>query len=334
MAVGGRRRVPVLVGAVVLAVLAVAASLAVGNLGIPIGDVWRALASPDDSASSLIVQSQRIPRTVLGVAAGAALAVAGVLMQSLTRNPLADPRIMGVSSGASLGVVVAITLFGVETLPGYVWFGILGAFATGMLVYTLAARTRSGSSPVTLALVGAALDASFGAIVVAVLTLDAQTFEQYRFWVIGSLAGRPADVTFTVLPFILAGLVLAVISARGLDVLALGEDVAAGLGNRIAVTRFTAAAGSVLLTGAAVAAAGPIGFVGLAVPHFARALVGSDHRWLLAVSVPLGIAFLLGADVVGRVILLPDEVRAGVITAVLGAPILLFLVRRPRLVTA
>jgi iron complex transport system permease protein len=152
--------------------------------------------------------------------------------------------------------------------------------------------------------------------------------------VIGSLAGRPADVTYTVLPFILAGLLLAMISARGLDALALGEDVAVGLGNRIAMTRFAAGAGSVLLTAAAVAAAGPIGFVGLAVPHFARALVGSDHRWLLAVSVPLGVVFLLGADVIGRVILLPDEIRAGVITALLGAPMLLFLVRRPRLVTA
>lgn len=331
---GGRRRSLVLVGAGVLAILAVFASLAVGNLGIPLGEVWRALVSPDDSASSLIVQTQRIPRTVLGVAAGAALAVAGVLMQSLTRNPLAEPRIMGVSSGASLGVVIAIFVFGVETLPGYVWFGILGALAAGLLVYGLAARTRSGSSPVTLALVGAALDASFGAVVIAVLTLDAQTFEQYRYWVIGSLTGRPADVSFTVLPFIVVGLLLAMISARGLDALALGEDVAVGLGNRVAITRYSAAAGSVLLTGAAVAAAGPIGFVGLAVPHFARALVGSDHRWLLAVSVPLGVVFLLGADVIGRVILLPDEIRAGVITAVLGAPFLLFLVRRPRLVTA
>jgi iron complex transport system permease protein len=330
----GRRRVLVLVSACVLAILAVIASLAVGNLGIPLRDVWTALFSPDDTAHTLIVRTQRVPRTVLGVVAGAALAVAGVLMQSLTRNPLADPRIMGVSSGASLGVVVAITLFGVETLPGYVWFGILGAFASGALVYSLAARTRSGSSPVTLALVGAALNASFGAVVIAILTVDAQTFDEYRFWVIGSLTGRPAEVTFTVLPFITAGLLLAVLCARGLDALALGDDVAIGLGSRVGFTRLTAAVSSVLLTGAAVAATGPIGFVGLAVPHFARALVGSDHRWLLAVSLPLGTAFLLGSDVIGRVILLPDEIRAGVITAVLGAPILLMLVRRPRLVTA
>ncbi|MCE7012166.1 iron ABC transporter permease [Kibdelosporangium philippinense] len=331
---GGRRRVLVLVGASVLAILAIFASLAVGSLGIPLGEVWRALVSPDGSANSLIVQTQRIPRTVLGVAAGVALAVAGLLMQSLTRNPLADPRIMGVSSGASLGVVIAIFVFGVDALPGFVWFGIFGAFATGLLVFSVAARTRTGSSPVTLALVGAAIDASFSAVVIAILTLDAQTFEQYRYWVIGSLTGRPAEVSFTVLPFILVGLLLALISARGLDALALGEDVAVGLGQRVAVTRFAAGAGSVLLTGAAVAAAGPIGFVGLAVPHFARNLVGNDHRWMLAVSVPLGVAFLLGADVIGRVIVLPDEIRAGVITAVLGAPILLFLVRRPRLVTA
>jgi iron complex transport system permease protein len=196
----------------------------------------------------------------------------------------------------------------------------------------LAART--GSSPVTLALVGAALNASFGAVVIGILTVDAQTFDEYRFWVIGSLAGRPTEVTTQVLPFIAAGLLLAVVSARGLDALALGDDVATGLGSRVTTTRFTAAAAAVLLTGAAVAATGPIGFVGLAVPHFARVLVGSDHRWLLAVSVPLGAAFLLVSDVIGRVVLLPDEIRAGVITAVVGAPILLVLVRRPKLVLA
>jgi ABC-type Fe3+-siderophore transport system permease subunit len=334
VAVLQRRRVLVLLGAGVLAILAIIASLAVGNLGIPLRDVWTALTSPDNSPHTLIVRSQRVPRTVLGVVAGASLAVAGVLMQSLTRNPLADPRIMGVSSGASLGVVIAITVFGIETLPGYVWFGILGALVSGALVYSLAARTRSGSSPVTLALVGAALNASFGAVVIGILTVDAQTFDEFRFWVIGSLTGRPTEVTYTVLPFIVAGLLLAVVCARGLDALALGNEVAVGLGSRVGFTRFTAAASSVLLTGAAVAATGPIGFVGLAVPHFARALVGSDHRWLLAVSVPLGTAFLLGSDVIGRVVLLPDEVRAGVITAVLGGPILLWLVRRPRLVTA
>jgi iron complex transport system permease protein len=329
-----RRRLLVLVIAGALVVLAIMASLAVGNLGIPLGDVWRALVAPDDSGHTLIVRTQRVPRTILGLVTGAALAVAGVLMQSLTRNPLADPRIMGVSSGAALGVVIAITLFGVRTLPGYVWFGIFGALASGMLVYVLAARTRSGSSPVTLALVGAALNASFGAVVIAILTVDAQTFDEYRFWVIGSLTGRPTEVSVTVLPFIIAGLLLAVVSARGLDALALGDDVAAGLGSKVGLTRLTAAVAAVLLTGAAVAATGPIGFVGLAVPHFARALVGSDHRWLLAVSIPLGAVFLLGADVIGRVVLLPDEIRAGVVTAVLGAPFLLMLVRRPKLVLA
>ncbi len=315
-----------------LVVVAIMLSLAVGNLGIPLGDVWRAVFSPDDSAHTLIVRTQRMPRTILGLLTGAALATAGVLMQSLTRNPLADPRIMGVSSGASLGVVTAIALFGVETLPGYVWFGIAGALASGFLVYWLAART--GSSPVTLALVGAALNASFGAVVIAILTVDAGTFDEFRFWVIGSLVGRPTEVTVQVLPFIAVGLLLAVISARGLDALALGDDVATGLGSRVATTRLTAAAGAVLLTGAAVAATGPIGFVGLAVPHFARALVGSDHRWLLAVSVPMGAVFLLLSDVAGRVVILPDEIRAGVVTAVIGAPILLFLVRRPKLVLA
>jgi iron complex transport system permease protein len=258
-----QRRVWVVGGVWVVVVLAVFVSLAVGSLGIPLGEVWRAVFSPDGSAHSLIVRTQRVPRTVLGVVAGAALAVAGVVMQSLTRNPLADPRVMGVSSGASLGVVVAITLFGVGTLPGYVWFGVFGALVSGFLVYVLAART--GSSPVTLALVGAALNASFGAVVIGILTVDAQTFDEYRFWVIGSLSGRPTEVTAQVLPFIAVGLLLALVSARGLDALALGDDVATGLGSRVAATRFTAAAAAVLLTGAAVAATGPIGFVGLCV---------------------------------------------------------------------
>ncbi|GAA1557110.1 iron chelate uptake ABC transporter family permease subunit [Actinomadura kijaniata] len=219
--------------------LAVLASLAVGSRGIAPDRVLAALLDPGAVAPGAggdveIVRSMRVPRTVTGLAVGAGLAVAGVLMQALTRNPLADPRIMGVTSGASLGVVAAITLFGLTTPPAYVWFGVVG-----------------------------------------VLTVNAQTFDQYRFWAVGSLAGRPPEVALWVLPFVAAGLVIAFGVARGLDALAPGDDMARGLGRDVGRTRLLAAVAAVLLTGAAVAAAGPIGFVGLAVPHLARALTGT-----------------------------------------------------------
>jgi iron complex transport system permease protein len=329
-----QRRLAVLAGSAVLLAAVVLASLAAGSRGIAPGHVLRALLHRDDGDESAIVWSLRVPRTVIGVAVGAGLALAGVLMQALTRNPLADPRLMGVTSGASLGVVIAISVFGLTALPAYIWFGIVGAAFAGTFVYGLAARTRDGASPVTLALAGTALDASLTGVVVAVLTVNSQTFDEYRFWAVGSLAGRPPEVAMWVLPFMAVGVLLAFGVARGLDALALGEDVARGLGRNVGRVRLLAAVATIVLTGAAVAAAGPIGFVGLALPHLARGLVGADHRWVLAVSLLLGPALLLGADVLGRVIMPPGEIRAGVVTALIGAPLLLLLVRRGRTVTA
>ncbi|MEV4756603.1 iron ABC transporter permease [Micromonospora sp. NPDC049559] len=331
---GTRRRLTIVAAAALLLGLAVLASFALGSKPLAPGQVWHALVAPDGGEASIIVRQLRLPRTVLGLAVGAALAVAGVLMQALTRNPLADPRILGVSAGASLGVVLAIAVLGVGTLAGYVWFGIAGALLAGLLVFGIANRTRDGASPVTLALVGAALDASIGAVVAGLLTADARTFEEYRFWVVGGLAGRDTGVAAQVLPFVVAGLLLAAIAARGLDALALGDDVARGLGHRVGLVRLAGGAAAVLLTGAGVAAAGPIAFVGLAVPHLARALVGADHRWTLAVSALLGPALLLVADIVGRLIAPPGEVQAGIVTALIGAPLLVVLVRRARVVTA
>ncbi|WP_329109040.1 iron ABC transporter permease [Micromonospora sp. NBC_01699] len=330
----GLPRTTVVFGALILLGLMVLASLALGSKPLAPAQVWHALFDPDGGEASSIVNDLRIPRTVLGLAVGVALAVAGTLLQALTRNPLAEPRILGISAGASLGVVTAIAAFGVSTLNGYVWFGIVGAFLAGLLVFAVASRTRDGASPVTLALVGAALDASLGAITIGLLTVDARTFEEYRFWVVGGLAGRDVDVTTQVIPFILAGLLLAAMVTRGLDALALGDDVARGLGNRVGLIRIGGGAAAVLLTGAGVAAAGPIAFVGLAVPHLARALVGADQRWTLAVSVLLGPALLLAADIVGRLIAPPGEIPAGIVTALIGAPLLILLVRRARVVTA
>ncbi|MFF0175619.1 FecCD family ABC transporter permease [Micromonospora sp. DT68] len=328
------RRVAVTAGAALVLLLAVLASFALGSRQLGVDQVWHALVAPDSGDATVIVRELRMPRTALGLAVGLALAMAGVLFQALTRNPLAEPRILGISAGASFGVVLAISVFGVGTLAGYVWFGIAGALLAGVLVFAIAARAREGASPVTLALVGAALDASLASGVYALLSIDARTFEEYRFWVVGGLAGRDLTVTAQLLPFVVVGLVLAAVVARGLDALALGDDVARGLGHRIGLVRLGGGLAAVLLTGAAVAAAGPIAFVGLAVPHLARALVGADHRWTLAVSALLGPALLLSADVVGRLVAPPGEIPAGIVTALIGAPLLAFLVRRARVVTA
>ncbi|MFF0467996.1 FecCD family ABC transporter permease [Micromonospora zamorensis] len=328
------RRVAVTVGSALVLLLAVLASFAFGSRQLGIDQVWHALVAPDGGDASTIVRELRMPRTALGLTVGLALAVAGLLFQALTRNPLAEPRILGISAGASFGVVLAISVFGISTLAGYVWFGIAGALIAGLLVFAIATRAREGASPVTLALVGAALDASLASGVYALLSIDSRTFEEYRFWVVGGLAGRDLSVAAQVLPFVLAGLVLATLVARGLDALALGDDVARGLGHRIGLVRLGGGLAAVLLTGAAVAAAGPVAFVGLAVPHLARALVGADHRWTLAVSALLGPALLLGADIVGRVVAPPGEIPAGIVTALIGAPLLAVLVRRARVVTA
>ncbi|MEV4617765.1 iron ABC transporter permease [Asanoa sp. NPDC049573] len=328
-----RRRLVLLAGALLL-LLVVLTSLAVGSNPLSLARVWHALVAPDGGEAATVVWDLRVPRTLLGLVVGAALAAAGVLLQALTRNPLAEPRILGISAGASLGVVVAITVFGIGSLTGYVWFGIAGALGSGLLVFGVAARAREGASPVTLALVGAALDASLGAVTAGLLSADARTFEEYRFWVVGGLTGRDSAVALQVLPFLLTGLLLAAVVARGLDSLALGDDVAKGLGTRVGLTRIGGGVAAVLLTGAGVAAAGPIAFVGLAVPHLARYLVGSDQRWVLATSVLLGPSLLLAADVIGRVVVPPGEVSAGIVTALIGAPLLAVLVNRARAVAA
>lgn len=328
------RRTGVLLAALVALGLAVLASLAIGSRAIPLGDVLGALRHHDGSDHATIIRGMRVPRTLVGLEVGAALALAGVAMQALTRNPLAEPRILGVSAGAAAGVVTAIAVFGITTLTGYVWFGLVGAAVAGVLVYAVTGPGHHGVSPVNLALAGAAIDASLGALIYGLLAIDARTFDEYRFWAVGALAGRTSQMALQVLPFIVVGLLLAVGAARGLNALALGDDVARGLGFRVGRVRLAAAGAGVLLTGAGVAVAGPIAFVGLAVPHLARGLVGPDHRWVVAVSALLGPTLVLLADVVGRVITAPGEVPTGVVTALVGAPVLILLVRRARVVSA
>jgi iron complex transport system permease protein len=303
-------------------------SVGVGAKSIPLATVLDGLFRYDASINDhLIVRSLRVPRTIVGVLVGAALGASGTLMQGLTRNPLADPGILGVNAGAALFVVVAIHTFGVTSLIGYVWFAFAGAAVASVVVYALGSLGREGATPVKLALAGAALTAMLGSITTAILLTDVDTLDQFRFWNVGSLAGRGSTIAASVAPFIVVGLVVAVACGPMLNGLALGDDVARGLGQRVALSRVFGAVGIVLLSGAATAAAGPIVFIGLAVPHVARAITGPDYRWVMPYSIVLAPVLLLGSDVIGRVVARPGEVQVGIVTAAIGAPVFIGLVR-------
>ncbi|TDE59517.1 iron ABC transporter permease [Nonomuraea mesophila] len=323
------RRLTVLVALLAAVLVAVVLSVTIGSKPVPLTDAWHALTAPTGTENDIVIRALRVPRTVLGVLAGVALGVAGALMQGHTRNPLADPGLLGVTQGAAFAMVSSIILLGVSSLLGYIWFGLAGALVASVAVFALGMTGGKGSpTPVTLALAGTAVSAFLYALTSAIVLLDEQAMDVFRFWQAGSIAARGADVVWQVLPFILAGLVLAAVNAPGLNALSLGEDVARSLGQNIPVTRAVGVAAVTLLSGASVAACGSLAFVGLIVPHMTRPLSGTDHRWLLPYSGLVGAALLLLADVVGRVVAPPGELEVGVVLALLGAPFFVALVRR------
>ena len=326
-----RQRSVGLVLALSLLLACVMASLALGALDIPLADVIAAFTAFDDSRQHVIVTELRLPRTLVGLLVGAALGASGALLQGLTRNPLADPGILGINAGAAFAVVVAIYLLGISSVFGYAWFALAGAAATGVLVYALGASGRDGATPIKLALAGVVLGALLTSLTSALLVLDTETLDTFRFWIVGSIAGRDLGVAGSVAPFIGVGLAVALVCGRWLNALALGEDVARSLGQRVGTVRLVCGVAVVLLAGAGVAAAGPIFFVGLTVPHVARGLVGNDYRWIVPYSVVLGAILLIASDVLGRVVARPSELQVGVVIAALGAPFFITLVRRRRL---
>ncbi|OQO90928.1 ABC transporter permease [Saccharomonospora piscinae] len=302
-----------------------------GAKGIPFSETWTVLFAPDASDAAVIIHDYRIPRTLLGIACGAALGLAGALMQALTRNPLAEPGLLGVNMGASTGMVVAVAFLGISSVVGYVWFALAGAAMASLLVYVLGATGRGAASPERLVLAGAALTAVVFAFNTAVLLSDPDAYDAYRFWNVGSLAGRYYDVLVPVLPFLVVGTVVALLLMRPLNALSMGDELGASLGAHPARTRVFGAVAVTLLCGGATAAIGPVAFVGLAVPHAARLLVGPDQRWVLPYSLVLAPLLLVGADVLGRVIAAPGEVQVGIVTAVIGVPVFCALCRRRRL---
>lgn len=321
-----------LLGCGAVLALCATASLAVGSRSVALTDVAGALTAYDGSDAHAIVRDLRLPRTVLGILAGAALGAAGVLMQGTTRNPLAEPGILGINAGAAFAVVFGIFVLGITSVASYTGLALLGAGVTALLVLVLGGSAHGGAAPVRLALAGAVMTALLVSLTSAVLVFDARTLDEFRFWLVGSIAGRDAEVTRIVLPVIGVGLMIALAAGRWLNALALGDDVARSLGQHVGRTRALATLGFVLLAGGAVAAAGPIAFVGLAVPHLARSLVGADHRWVMPYGIVLGAVVLLVADVVGRVLVRPAELEVGIVVALVGAPFFIWLVRRRNLV--
>ncbi|WP_323099587.1 iron ABC transporter permease [Intrasporangium sp. YIM S08009] len=332
---GARPRTPalatVLLLLLVLFTVAVLASIALGSKAIGIGDVAQVVTGHGDAVGDRGIIEARVARTAVGCLVGAALAVAGAAMQGLTRNPLADPGLLGVNAGAALAVVVAIAVFGVGSLTGYVWWAMAGAGLAAVLVHALAGLAGGGVTPLRLTLAGAAVSAGLASWSSGLLVSSKQSFDSFRFWQVGTIGGRGLDLVATVLPFFAVGLGVVLLAVRRLDALALGDDLARGLGENVVLARATVAVGVAVLCGAATALAGPVGFLGLLVPHAARFVVGPHHRRIIPVCLVGGPTLLLLADTVGRFVARPSEVQAGIMTALVGVPFFVLLVRRGRM---
>ncbi|MGW2308517.1 FecCD family ABC transporter permease [Actinomadura luteofluorescens] len=314
-----------LAGALLLLLATVVLSLGIGAKPLSPGQVWDGLLH-SDSAAYTLVREMRLPRTLLGLLAGTALGLGGAVMQSLTRNPLADPGLLGINAGAAAAVVSAISFLGVTSFTGFVWFAFAGAGAVAVLLYAVGGGRAA--TPARLALAGSALNAALFSYVNAVQLLDTASLDRMRFWTVGSLASAQGYTVVRVAPFVLAGLVAALLLARPLNAMAMGEDAARSLGAHPGRVRIAAIVTVTLLCGAATAACGPIIFVGLMVPHLVRALTGPDLRRLIPYCAVLSPALMLAADVFGRVIVRPSELQVGVVMVVAGGPVFLYFVRR------
>lgn len=328
-----RSRLLILLTAIGLLFVVSVLSVMVGARPIAPGTVWDALFHFENSDEQVIVRELRVPRTVIGLVVGAALGLSGALIQAFTRNPLADPGILGVNAGASLAVTFAVAVLGYTSAGQFIWFALAGAFGLTVLVYTLGSIGADRGSPVKLTLAGVAFTAVCGGFTSAMALKNTTTFDVMRFWGVGSIGGRSLDILPVALPLIGAGLVLGLCSAGSLNALALGDDLARSLGTRLALTRVVLVLAVTLLAGTSVAVAGPISFVGLMVPHIVRWFVGPDQRWILPVTIVAAPAFLLAADIIGRVVLPSGEMRVGLVTALVGAPVLVVLVRRRKVST-
>ncbi|MFF9573272.1 FecCD family ABC transporter permease [Streptomyces sp. NPDC014685] len=305
-----------------------ALSVSFGANPVPLREVWQNVIRPDGSEAASIVWTLRMPRTFVGIVSGLAFGVAGALIQAITRNPLADPGILGVNAGAGFAITIGVGLFGVSGITGYVWFSFLGAVVATVVVYAIGSSGRGSASPVTLVLAGVALAAVLTAFSTFLMLMDEETFRAFKNWGLGSIARTSVPDALSVLPFIVVGLVIAFCLGGALNAVALGDDQAASLGASVIRTRVAGIAAVTLLAGGATSLTGGIAFIGLLVPHVVRWFTGPDQRWIIAYTALASPILVLAADVIGRLVARPGEIEAGVLTALIGAPVLIALVRR------
>jgi iron complex transport system permease protein len=315
-----------LLGGLILG-LSLLASISWGAADISFQDIYQAFTAFDGSTNHLIIRTVRLPRSLIAILVGAALAVAGAIMQGLTRNPLADPGILGVNAGAAFTVVVGTFILGSNSLNVYTWFAFAGAAISAITVYALGSIGCGGLTPFNLTIAGAALTAFISSITSGILILSQRTLEEIRFWLAGSVAGRDLNLLWQVLPYISIGLILALALSKQITILSLGEDTAKSLGQSTALIKILAAISIILLAGASVAIAGPIGFVGLIIPHIVRLLVGVDYRWILPYCGIFGAIIVLIADLFGRLVVRPTELPVGLVMPLIGAPFFIYLIK-------
>ncbi|MCC5624198.1 iron ABC transporter permease [Nostoc sp. CHAB 5715] len=316
-----------LVLGLVILLICLVYSVTLGAAEIPLEEILASFVTFDGSYQHLVIQTVRLPRSLIAILVGSALAVSGALMQGLTRNPLADPGILGIQSGAALAVVATIFIFGSSSLGVLTIVAFLGAGVTAILVYFLGSLGKGGATPLNLTVAGAALTALISSLTTAILIISQRTLEEIRFWLAGSLAGRDINMFLQALPFVTLGLVVAFALGRQITTMSLGEDIAKGLGQQTAWVKIITAISVVLLAGSSVSIAGPIGFIGLVVPHIVRFFIFADYRWILPYSAVVGATLLLVADVAARILLKPQELPVGVMTALVGAPFFVYLAK-------
>lgn len=312
-----------------LLVVAIICSVIYGVTDIPLSSIWESFIHYDVlSQQHLIIQTVRVPRALIAAAAGASLAVAGVLMQVITRNPIASPSLFGVNSGAAFMVVIASGWLGISGMQSLTLFALLGAAISGSIVFYLGSIGRDGMTPIKITLAGASIAAFFHSMTQGYMLTNGKMFDQILVWLVGSVAGRDMNMLINVLPYIAVGLIIALSLSRHLNVLLMGDDIAQTLGQRTVAIKSLASVAIILLAGGSVAMAGPIAFVGIIIPHIVRFLVGNDHRWLIPYSAILGAILLVTADIASRYIAMPKEIPVGVMTAILGVPFFVYIARK------
>ncbi|AZS16752.1 FecCD family ABC transporter permease [Paenibacillus lutimineralis] len=326
--IASRYRALVLILFFVMVAVAMMCSVLFGVTQISLHNVIESYTAFNGSNEHLIIQHTRVPRALIAAAVGAGLAVAGAYMQGLTRNPLASPSILGVNAGAAFFVVTAYALVSDISYNVLTWVAFFGAAVAVAVVYGLGSLGRDGMTPIKITLAGSAMTAFFSSLTQGIQLTSGKAFEQTLFWLVGSVADRELSMLQAVAPYMLAALVVALLLAGQMNVLSMGDDVATGLGQRTWMIKIVAVIVILLLAGGSVAVAGPIAFVGIIIPHFARFLVGTDYKWVIPYSIALGALLLLIADIGARFIVMPKEVPVGVMTAIVGVPFFVYVARK------